>query len=41
MAVKWLVVDCPFNRNNYRWLIGRLYDTPPSFAYVERVRVPV
>ncbi len=32
---KFLVVDCAFNQTNYPALIGKLYDTPPSYVVVE------
>lgn len=33
--MKYLVVDCPFNRANYQDLIGKTFDNPPGYAIVE------
>lgn len=34
---KYRVVDNPFNRSNYKHLIGQVFDSPPGYAAVEMV----
>jgi hypothetical protein len=34
---QWLVTECPFNRDNYPTLIGKVFANPPSYAVVVRI----
>jgi hypothetical protein len=35
--MRYLVVDCEFNRINYPDLIGRIFDEPPSYVHVRPI----
>ncbi len=37
--IKYLVIDCPFNRENYPSLLGKKLDNPPAYALCCEVRV--
>ena len=37
--IMYLVLDCPFNRENYPSLVGKKLDNPPAYALCVEVRV--
>jgi hypothetical protein len=36
--IKYLVIDCPFNQENYPSLVGQELDNPPAYALCCEVR---